>query len=192
MRRPVTARAPTNSKHKLMRGVEDLGQFHANGGEVVDIEEAPVVDFLRGHAPEGEAIGLIVQQFVERIEAAPVAGRAVDLRERGLDSLLHLRRFLATPLEPLLDDLLLARPLRDAVGIGFAAPRQIFQRGHDALEFGVEIFVLKAAPAFRARWRGCGGRCRARSGIRDRNNGAKTSRPRIRTFNSPRSRTRPY
>ena len=56
-----------------MRRVENLRQFHPDGGEIVDVEEAPVVDFLRRDPPEGEAIGLIVQQRIERIETARIA-----------------------------------------------------------------------------------------------------------------------
>ena len=124
-----------------MRGIKDLRQFHPDRGEIVDVEEAAVIDLLRRDAPEGKAISLIIHQLIERIEAARVARRAVDLGDRSLDRLQHLRRFLAAPVEPALDDLLLPRPLGDACRIGLRAPRQIIERGDDALEFGVEILV---------------------------------------------------
>ena len=53
----------SSSKSKLVRGVENFRQFHPNGGEIVHVEEAAVIDFLRRDPPESEPIGLIVQQF---------------------------------------------------------------------------------------------------------------------------------
>ena len=58
-----------------VRGVENFRQFHPDGGQIVDVEKSPVIDFLRRDAPESEAIGLIVQERVERVETARVARR---------------------------------------------------------------------------------------------------------------------
>jgi hypothetical protein len=58
-----------------------------------------------------------------------------------LDCLDHVRRFVAPAFEAPLHDLLFTRALRDAGGIGFTPARQVIERGDDALEFGVEIFV---------------------------------------------------
>jgi hypothetical protein len=140
---PGHSAGPDELEQKFVRSVEDLGQFHPDRGEIVDVKEAAVIDFLRRHAPEGEAIGLVVEQMIERIKASGLARLAVDLRDglphRGLD----LGRFLATPLQPALDDFLFPRPLRDPLRIGFGAPRQIFERRDDALKFGVKILVLE-------------------------------------------------
>ena len=70
-----------------MRRVENFRQFHPDRGQIVDVEETPVIDFLRRHPPESEPIGLIVQQRIERIEAARIARRAIDLRDGLLDRL---------------------------------------------------------------------------------------------------------
>ena len=59
-------------------------------------KKAPVIDFLRRHAPEGEAISLIAEERVERVETARVARRPVDDGEGLLDRLLHGRRFLGS------------------------------------------------------------------------------------------------
>ena len=175
-----------------MRRIKDLRQFHPDRGQIVDVEETAVVDFLRRHPPESEAIRLIVQQRIERVEATGIARRAIDLGESLLDRLLHQRRFLAAPLQPALDDFLLPGALRDALRIGLGAPREIFQRGDDALQLRIEIFLLEAAPASRARSRGCAGKCPARSEIRARSSEGKTRPLSKCTCNSPRSRTRPY
>ena len=75
----MTAPAADQFEEQTVRLVEDFRQFHPDRGEIVDVEEAPVIDFLRRDAPESEPIGLIVQQLVERVETARVARRAVDL-----------------------------------------------------------------------------------------------------------------
>ena len=83
-----------------------------------------------------------VEQFIERIEAARVAGLPVDLRERFLDRVLDLRRFLATPLQPSFDYFFFARAFSDALGIGFIPARQIIEGGNDALKLGIKTFLL--------------------------------------------------
>src|SRR5665213_2433476 len=50
--------------------------LHAQGGEVVDVEEAPIVDLIRGHAPGGEAIGLRLEELVQVIRACGRGGGA--------------------------------------------------------------------------------------------------------------------
>jgi hypothetical protein len=65
------------------------------------------------------------------------------LRDGLLDRFLHLRRLGATPFEPAFDDFFFAGPFPDAVGVGLGPSRKIFERGDDALEFGVEVFVFE-------------------------------------------------
>jgi hypothetical protein len=44
--------------HAPMRRREDVLALGAQAGEIVDVEEAAVVDVVGGHAPEREAVGL--------------------------------------------------------------------------------------------------------------------------------------
>ena len=60
----------------------------------------------------------------------------------------HRWRFCTTTFQAFLDNLLLPRPLLDAFGIGLGPTRQIFERGKDALEFRVEIFVAGLGQIF--------------------------------------------
>ena len=53
-----------------MRMLEDRRELHAQAGEIVDVEEAPVVDLVLGHAMKGDAPELRADQA---IEFAPVA-----------------------------------------------------------------------------------------------------------------------
>ena len=45
-----------------MGRIENFRQFHPDRGQIVHVEETPVIDFLRRHPPEGEPICLIVQE----------------------------------------------------------------------------------------------------------------------------------
>lgn len=51
-----------------MRGVEHRGLVDTTRGEVVDVEEAAVVDFIASNSPVRETIRLRLQQCVQRIE----------------------------------------------------------------------------------------------------------------------------
>ena len=55
--------------------VEDLRIFGAQRGELVDVEEAAVVDVVRRDAPVGEAERLAFEQRVQRVEAGGIARR---------------------------------------------------------------------------------------------------------------------
>ena len=52
---------------------QHLRLLDADRGQVVDVEEATVVDLLGGDAPEAQAVGLIGQQRLQPIEAARFA-----------------------------------------------------------------------------------------------------------------------
>jgi hypothetical protein len=43
-------------------GPEDLGQFHANRRQLIDVEEAAVVDLLGGDAAERQPVRLVFDQ----------------------------------------------------------------------------------------------------------------------------------
>src|SRR5438105_15312966 len=89
--------------NQLVRRVENLRQFHPDRRQIVYVKEAAIINFLRGHAPKGEPVRLRIQKFIQFIEAAGIAWPTIDLSERLFDGLLHLRRFLTTPLQATLD-----------------------------------------------------------------------------------------
>ena len=134
---------PDQFEEQLVGRVEDFRQLHSDRGQIVHVEEAPVINFFRRDAPEGEPIRLIVQERIERIKTARVAGGAIDLRDRLHDRGLDLRRFLAAALEPSLDDFLFSCALRYPSRIRRGSSWQIFERRNDALEFRIEILVLE-------------------------------------------------
>ncbi len=69
---PQTGHCPGRDQleQKPVRFVEDLRQFHPDRRQVVNVEEAPVVDLLRRDPPEGEAISLVAEEGIERVETA--------------------------------------------------------------------------------------------------------------------------
>ncbi len=56
MRRPSAAPSAASAEHQRVGGLEHRLVFHPQRGEVVDVEEAPVVDLVRGHAPVREPV----------------------------------------------------------------------------------------------------------------------------------------
>ena len=61
--------------------------LHPHRRELVDVEEAPVVDLVGGHPPVAEAVTLVGEQRLEPVEACRVARAAVEVFERAVDRL---------------------------------------------------------------------------------------------------------
>ncbi len=99
------------AKEELVGVVEDAVLLHAHGGEIVDLEEATIVDLLGGHAPEAQAIALLAQERVEGVEAPRIAVLPVHLGDGGVDGLAHLIAGPTGLVEAPLDHLLLAGAL---------------------------------------------------------------------------------
>ena len=78
------------TKDEAVRFGKDVRVLHADGGQLIDVEEAPVVDFLAGDAPEGDPVGLLAQQPVEEIERAGIVRPAVEAADVLLDEGPHL------------------------------------------------------------------------------------------------------
>jgi hypothetical protein len=76
-------------EHQPMRLLEDLRVLHAHRAELVDVEEAAVVDLVEGRAPVRQPVRLLLEQRVQGVEARRLPGHAVEacdrLVERGRD-----------------------------------------------------------------------------------------------------------
>ena len=59
--------------------------LHSQRAELVDVEEAPVVDVVERGLPMGKAIELVLEQLMQPIEAGRHSRRAVERRERRFD-----------------------------------------------------------------------------------------------------------
>ena len=67
----------------VMGGVEDGRVFHAQAGQVSDVEEPAIVELFEADFPEGESIVLASEQMGERGEAGGNAGLAVQAPGEG-------------------------------------------------------------------------------------------------------------
>ena len=115
-----------------MNGVEHPGQLDPNCRQIIDVEKTAIIDFFCRDPPKRQPIRLRVQQRIQRIKAARIARISIDLRHCFFDRLLDLW----------LDDLLFTGAFRNSFRIRFGALRQILERGQNALQFRIKIFVL--------------------------------------------------
>src|SRR5262249_60243409 len=66
------------AQDQLVGGGGDPLLLHAQGGQLVDVEEPPVVDLVGGDAPEGQAVGPLAGAGVEDGAAVGGAGLAAE------------------------------------------------------------------------------------------------------------------
>jgi hypothetical protein len=118
------------SDDQLVGVAEDGLVLHPQGGQRVDVEEAPVVELPAGRPPEGEAVVLALQQGVEGV----VVG--VDPGHLGVDGLGHGRILLAQPGQAGSEDLLVAVALPHALPVGGPRRWQAPEGGGQALQLG--------------------------------------------------------
>ena len=150
---------------EFVRRAEDLGLLDADRRQVVDVEEAAVVDLLRRDAPEGRAVGLRVEQIVEqsRCRASSVALKASSA---ACDGITDFRAGVVERGDAPLDDFLLAVALGHLLRVGLVRGGEVAERGEDARQFE-DVLVLRAQlldQCIAADSRGCGRRSAARSG----------------------------
>src|ERR1700730_17360391 len=66
--------------------LEQLGQFHAQAGQLVDVEETPVIDLFRSNAPIRDPVGLHFEQLVQARETQRVTRLTTELLQCNRDS----------------------------------------------------------------------------------------------------------
>ncbi len=125
---------------QLVGLVEDLFVLGAKGGEIVDIEEAAVVDVVGGDTPLREAVRLGLDEFMQRVEATGIVGRAVDRGYILEDECFYFVRSRAQSDQTTLLHFLFTVALDFLLGRGATTVRQVAERGDDALQVQ-EIFV---------------------------------------------------
>ena len=64
MRRPVQHAVAQQLEDEAVRVIEQLRQFHAQAGELVDVEEAAIIDVVGGNAEMRRAPVLILDQRI--------------------------------------------------------------------------------------------------------------------------------
>ena len=101
------------TEDQLVTRREDLGALHADGGQIVDVEEAPVVDLVASYPPVGQPVGLLGEESVEVVEAGRLSRHSIEQADVVLDEVADLRRLLEQGGKPALHHLLLPQPLVD-------------------------------------------------------------------------------
>ena len=82
---------PQEAQNAPVGGRKHLRLFHAQRGQVIDIEEPPVVDLFRRHAPVTQAIRLRLEQGVQQVNTVRVVRGPVEQCHILLDECLHRR-----------------------------------------------------------------------------------------------------
>ena len=67
---PVDHRRRRQLEHEVVRHLERRLMLHPQRCELVDVEEAAIVDFIECHPPVGEPIGLCFEDCVQAVDVA--------------------------------------------------------------------------------------------------------------------------
>ncbi len=121
-------------ERQSMDRLEDDPVFHADGGKIVDVEEAAVVDLVRGDAPRAQAVRLVDEHAEELFEAREVALFAPQVCERGVYRAPERSAPLVESRQTTLDDGQLVLAFAQSFGRYIRAGRQTVERADDALE----------------------------------------------------------
>ena len=78
----------TNSGYNILldqrkRDSVDAGKhfwiLDSDGGQVINVEESPIIDLIRRNSPKAQAIGLLIEQSFELIKAMRVSLASIDV-----------------------------------------------------------------------------------------------------------------
>ena len=130
---PVHLALAQQTQDQPVGGGKHFKFFHAQRGQLVDIEETPVVDLFRGYTPVTETIDLGLQQSVQQIKTLRLARRTVEERYRVLQKGSHRRVRLGQRCQAPLDDFLFTLALGYSGWISLAAQRQVANSGENAV-----------------------------------------------------------
>ena len=122
-----------HAEDQLVRRREDVFSLHAQRGEIVDVEETPIVDLVGGDAPERQPKGLVVEQAVKQVEALRVAGLAVEQGDCLFEELEDRGAAVDQGEQAALDDLFFALPLGEPGRVRFNGGREMAHGCQDAL-----------------------------------------------------------
>ncbi len=127
-------------------GVEDTGILHPEAAQLVDVEEAPIVDLVKRRPPVRKAVRLHFEQRMQPVEARRRAGRAVDVPDGRRDPPRQSWRSIGQPRKPFPCDFLLTAAVGSALRITIGGRWKVFESGENAEVLTNVGFV------FRERW----------------------------------------
>ena len=108
----VDVAAHEQVERQAMAFLEDLRILHADRGQLVDVEEAAVVDFVGRGLPVHQPIDLPIEEVVEAVVAARILRRAVEIAHVSGDVGGDPGGAAHEAAKPVLDDLLFPLPFR--------------------------------------------------------------------------------
>ena len=82
---PLHLPALDHAEDQPVRRLEQLRQFDAQPGEIVDVEKAAVIDLFGGDAPEREPVGLRLEQPVQPAKALGTPGSPGERPHRRVE-----------------------------------------------------------------------------------------------------------
>src|SRR5512139_3599528 len=106
------------AEHETVRRLEDRRILHADRRQLVDVEEAPVVDLVTGGLPERGPVCLARDQFVQLVEASGITLDAVVPMHVLVYERPYRSRLAYEHRQAALHDLLLPLALCEPRGIG--------------------------------------------------------------------------
>src|SRR3984957_10104786 len=113
--------------------------LHAQGSEIIDVEEAPIVDLIGGDAPGCEPEGLLLEEFVQPIRTCRRGGIATQASDGRIDGLRDEGLRGAHRRQTALVDLLIAVAFGDLVARMAVPLGQMTETGNQAFEFGARL-----------------------------------------------------
>ena len=93
MRTPLTEPSANQPQDQLMRRLENVFSLHVQRARSLTSKKRAVVDLIRSHPPVRQAVALVLEQFLEKVETARIARLTVEFDQRLLQ--LPPRRSLA-------------------------------------------------------------------------------------------------
>src|SRR5438132_11965132 len=77
-------------QNETMGGIENRLVLHSYTGQVVDVEEAAIVDVVRGHPPACQPVSLSFDELMQSVETAGIARGTTDFPHVFLDELRYV------------------------------------------------------------------------------------------------------
>src|SRR5581483_4472355 len=129
------------AEDQVMTIIEYPRVFHPDRSEVIDVEKAAVIDFLRSDAPEGQPVRLAIEEAVQEVEALRLALHAVESSDAVFDVFVDHLGALRQCRETSFCDLLFPVPFPNLLGIARVRGRQV-AKGLDHAQKFQKITVI--------------------------------------------------
>src|SRR5256885_464781 len=112
-----------------MDRLENFLLLDPNSCELINVEETAIVNFVGGHMPEAQAIGLVLQQLFKPVETTWVAFDAINFCKRCVNGGSDVRTGFGQRPQSTLDHSLLPQALFYSPWVGLGTQRQIGEGG---------------------------------------------------------------